>query len=472
MADAAINETEILSRMDDSKITRQHWKVMFISGMGFFTDAYDLFIIGVVISILKHEWHPSPWAVGLVTSTALLAAAFGAIIFGRVADMLGRKRIYGYEVLVLAAGAIASAFSPDIWWLIGFRIILGIGIGGDYPVSATLMSEFSGKKSRGMMVSLVFAMQAAGLIVGPLLAAAFLASGLSNDLVWRLLLALGAVPALAVFQLRRHMAESPRYLLATGQHDQAHAAAGHVLGQSPGAARDGNAAKKTSFSEGFWALTRRRDLAVRLIGASAAWFCMDFAYYGNTVSSPLVLHAVAPNDSLMSTTLTQLAIFTIAAVPGYFVAAAMMDRIGRKTIQILGFAMMALSFAAMALVPGIEKLIYPFLIVYGLSYFFTEFGPNATTFVYPAELFPVEGRTTGHGIASASGKLGGFVGVFLFPIMLSAGGLFAAESVAAAVSVLGILVTVFMLPETKGKSLEELSGEEAGPKSGAVPSRA
>ena len=148
MSDATMNEADILSRMDDSKITKQHWKIMFISGMGFFTDAYDLFIIGVVISILRDEWHPSPWAVGLVTSTALLAAAFGAIIFGRVADMLGRKRIYGYEVLVLAAGAIASAFSPDIWWLIGFRIILGVGIGGDYPVSATLMSEFSGKKSR------------------------------------------------------------------------------------------------------------------------------------------------------------------------------------------------------------------------------------------------------------------------------------------------------------------------------------
>jgi MFS family permease len=115
---------------------------------------------------------------------------------------------------VLAAGAIASAFSPDIWWLIGFRIILGVGIGGDYPVIATLMSEFSGKKSRGMMVSLVFATQAAGLIVGPLLAAAFLASGLPKDLVWRLLLALGAVPALAVFHMRRHMEESPRYLLA------------------------------------------------------------------------------------------------------------------------------------------------------------------------------------------------------------------------------------------------------------------
>ena len=469
MSDAPMSETDILSRMDDSKITKQHWKVMFISGMGFFTDAYDLFIIGVVMSILKDQWHPSPVAVGLVTSTALLASAFGALIFGRIADMLGRKRIYGYEVLVLAAGAIASAFSPDIWWLIGFRIILGLGIGGDYPVSATLMSEFSGKKSRGMMVSLVFAMQAAGLIVGPLLAAALLSSGLSHDLVWRLLLAFGAIPAMSVFQMRRHMAESPRYLLATGQHEDAHAASGHVLGESHGAVRDGKRPKQTSFAEGFVALTRRRDLAMRLIGASAAWFLMDFAYYGNTVSSPLVLHAVAPNESLITETLTQLAVFAIAAVPGYFVAAAMMDRMGRKTIQIMGFAMMALSFAAIAAIPGIEKLIYPFLIVYGISYFFTEFGPNATTFVYPAELFPVEGRTTGHGVASAAGKLGGFTGVFLFPILLSAGGLIAAESSAAVVSVLGILVTIFMLPETKGKSLEELCAEEAGPNGAAAP---
>jgi MFS transporter, PHS family, inorganic phosphate transporter len=65
---------------------------MFISGMGFFTDAYDLFIIGVVIALLKDEWHPSPWAVGLVTSTVLLASAFGAIIFGRVADMVGPRK--------------------------------------------------------------------------------------------------------------------------------------------------------------------------------------------------------------------------------------------------------------------------------------------------------------------------------------------------------------------------------------------
>src|SRR5579862_3800073 len=152
MTDAPLSETDILSRMDDSHITKQHWKIMFISGMGFFTDAYDLFVIGVVMSLLKPMWHVGKMEEGLVESTALLAAALGALLFGRVADMLGRKRIYGMEVLVLAAGAICCALSPGIWWLIGFRFILGVGIGGDYPVSATIMSEYSGKSHRGMLV--------------------------------------------------------------------------------------------------------------------------------------------------------------------------------------------------------------------------------------------------------------------------------------------------------------------------------
>src|SRR5579872_3210793 len=116
-------ERDTLRQLDEQHITPTHWKIMFISGMGFFTDAYDLFIIGVVMSLLKDQWHISATADGLVSSTSLLASAIGAVLFGRIADMLGRKRIYGYEVLVLALGAIASALSPNVWWLIVFRFI-------------------------------------------------------------------------------------------------------------------------------------------------------------------------------------------------------------------------------------------------------------------------------------------------------------------------------------------------------------
>ena len=454
-----IDQWGILQRMDEARVTWVHWKVMFISGMGFLTDAYDLFIIGVVMAILKDQWHPTAPAIGLVTSTALLASAIGALIFGRIADMFGRKCVYGYECLVLSAGALLSAFAPDIGWLIVFRFILGVGIGGDYPVSATIMSEYAGKASRGMLISLVFSMQAVGLILGPLLAAALLATPLPHEWVWRILLAVGAIPPLIVFRARRAIHETPRYLLAAGRHDEFERATRSIFGEDGGTAVPGESVARTplAFRDGFQKLAGNPRWMRYLVGASAAWFLMDFAYYGNTVSSPLVLAALTPRQSLLSHTLTQLAIFVLAAAPGYLLAAVSMDRMGRKPIQVLGFGVMGAAFAAMAAIPNIEHVVTPFLTIYGLSYFFTEFGPNATTFVYPAEIFPVEARTTGHGIAAATGKLGAFAGVFLFPVLMHWRGLAGAEWVAAAVSVLGMVVTLGLLPETKGKSLEELS---------------
>ena len=435
--------------LDEAGVSALHWKIMFISGMGFFTDAYDLFVIGVIMEILKPLWHVTALESSLVNSTALLAAAIGALVFGRVADMLGRKRIYGLEVLVLAAGAIGCAFAPNIWWLLALRFILGIGIGGDYPVSATIMGEYAGKNNRGLLVTLVFSMQAAGLILGPLLAAGLLTSHLPPDTVWRILAGLGAVPALAVYWQRRKLKETPRYLATAGQREDE---SGKLLDVENGAGH-----KRPSFHEGFIHLMCDRKLLGFLIGTSAAWFLMDAAYYGNTVSSPMVLAALGQNQTLLHRILTQLAIFVVFAAPGYAVAAKMMDTMGRKRIQCVGFLIMAITFLLLAIIPNVASMVVPFLVVYGFSFFFTEFGPNATTFVYPSEVFPVKVRTTGHGISAAMGKIGGFAGVFLFPYLMQWKGLFAAESAAAIVSVLGLIVTWALLPETKGKTLEEIS---------------
>jgi MFS family permease len=337
--------------------------------------------------------------------------------------------------------------APNIWWLIGWRFILGVGIGGDYPVSATIMSEYAGKNNRGLLVTLVFSMQAVGLIIGPLLAAGLLAAHLSPNIVWRLLLGLGAVPALAVYWQRRKLKETPRYLAAAGQREDENGKLVHT----------GELKKRVSFREGFDHLIGDKKLFGFLIGASAAWFLMDAAYYGNTVCSPLVLEALGHDQTLLRKTLTQLVIFVVFAAPGYAVAATMMDRLGRKTIQCVGFLVMAITFLLLAIIPPLKSMVIPFLAIYGFSFFFTEFGPNATTFVYPSEIFPVQVRTTGHGIAAAMGKIGGFVGVFLFPYLLEWKGLFGAEMAAAIVSILGLIVTWALLPETKGKTLEEIS---------------
>lgn len=401
----------------------------------------------------------------LLSSATLAASAVGAIIFGRVADILGRKKIYGYEVLILAIGAIASAFAPSIGWLLAFRIILGIGIGGDYPVSATIMSEYSGKKSRGQMVGLVFSMQAAGLVVGPLLAVILLAAGVSHDLTWRLLLGFGAIPGMAVFYLRRKIQETPRFALAGGADDEAAAAVAEALGTVPAAEAaaskpESKARNRQPVLAGWMNLLRHPGLRRLVIGTAVCWFMLDFAYYGNTIASPEIISLLSPNAGLEHSTLLTLLIFLLAAAPGYAVAILLIDKLGRKHIQVQGFFMMALMFGMIAIIPGVATAAAPFVILFGISYFFTEFGPNTTTFVYPAEVFPVDVRTSGHGIAAALGKMGAFAGTYLFPIMLSSWGIRGAEGVAAATAVIGLIFTLVYLPETKGRTLEEL-GESA-----------
>jgi MFS transporter, PHS family, inorganic phosphate transporter len=447
-------------QLDSAKINKFQLKIMFVSGMGFFTDAYDLFVIGIVVALLKTQWSLSTSQVSWINSATLLASAVGAIVFGRVADILGRKKIYGYEVLILAAGAIASAFAPNYSFLLISRIVLGIGIGGDYPVSATIMSEYSGKQTRGRMVGLVFAMQGAGLIVGPLVAAILLGSGLSDNLTWRILLGLGAIPGLAVFYLRRKIQETPRFAAAGGAHEEAEAAIAHATGKAaaPKAAAESKARHNQGALEGFYTLLHNRRMLIWLIGTAGAWLLLDFCYYGNTISTPEILKLLNPHASELYNVLVQLAIFAVFAVPGYIVAILLLDKTGRKSIQVIGFAMMALMFLLIGLIPGATTTAVTFILLYGVSYFFTEFGPNTTTFIYPAELFPVEVRTTGHGISAGAGKFGAFLGAFLFPDFLASSlGIRGAEIIAGVVAAAGLVLTVMLLPEPKGKSLEELT---------------
>jgi len=457
----------VLAALDESAFTGFHWKAMITSGMGFFTDAYDLFIIGVALSILTPIWHLSPLQIGLLGSTSLLAAAFGALIFGRLADVIGRHAIYGLTLVVLAAGAIASAFSPGVIWLIVFRFILGLGIGGDYPLSATLMSEYANRRDRGKMVTMVFSMQALGLIMGPLVALLLLASGINHDLIWRIMLALGAVPALATFYLRLQISETPRYALSMqGDLDGALRTVDAVTRKSQGntgtrpTPLSKKASRKNTYQGRPWlSLLLKAPYLRWLIGTAGCWFLLDVAYYGTTISSPLVLKSLNSHATLVTNMLYTLLIFVIAALPGYILAIFTIDRLGRKVIQCLGFTLMTLAYALIAFAPALSSLTLPFLLVYGVSYFFTEFGPNVTTFVYPAEVFPVMIRTTGHGIAAALGKTGAFLGALVFPYLLATYHLSGAMGFAAIVSFLGLLLTIFLLPEPNQRSLEEISNE-------------
>ena len=444
--------------LNDAPRSRFHRRAVVVSGMGFFTDAYDLFVISTVAALVKTQWHLSTTQTSWITGSAILAAFVGALFFGRIADVLGRKSIYAAVAVIMIVGALASAFATSFLWLVLARFVLGLGIGGDYPVSAVLMSEYANRDDRGRLVGLVFSMQALGLIVGPLVGLVLLSSGVNHDLSWRLMLGLGAVPAAAVVYLRAKMPESPRFKARVqGKADDA---ARQLALFSEGVVKTSKAPSNDGLRRmGLVQFLTNRRMLLLLLGTAGTWFLFDYAYYGNTLSLPAILKDVAPHATLITKLAWSLGIFMVFALPGYILAFTKMDKIGHRRLQLIGFGVMAASFLALGAVPVLTTVVAPFLLIFGLSYFFIEFGPNTTTFVLPSELFPVSMRTTGHGIAAGVGKLGAFVGVFLVPQLQKGIGLRGMLLVAGTSAVVGYLLTT-VLPEPSRRNLEDVSGED------------
>ncbi|MBX8632925.1 MAG: MFS transporter [Thermoplasmata archaeon] len=465
--------------LDESSVKKYHLKTILIAGMGFFTDAYDLFVIGVIVAMfgfftpfpIPHSLFTFPLlgktavvsGIELISAAAIFGAAVGPFIFGRLGDLFGRKTVYGIEMIILVLGAIASSIAWSFISLVAFRLILGLGIGGDYPMSATIMSEYSNVKSRGKLIATVFAMQGFGLISGIVLGIGLLASfPTSLDLVWRLLLLAGAIPAISVYYFRRRMPETPRYTyLVKGNKEEAEKVISNLTGKSV-KGKDIRGREGTYFS----LLSSYLPLVV---GTALSWFLFDISFYGTSIYTPTLLNSLS---LLYSPGLSHVQHLLIAeeytavvdilfTIPGYWIAVATIDRVGRKTLQFVGFSVMAIAFAVLGLDPSLISLGLPFVGIYGLTFLFGNIGPNTTTFVIPAESFPTRFRGTGHGIAAGAGKLGAALSVLTFgtlTIVLHDSGMMLLLS---AVAIMGVAVTTLFIKETNQATLEQASGEWA-----------
>ncbi|XP_059626012.1 inorganic phosphate transporter 1-4-like [Cornus florida] len=513
-------QLQVLSTLDTAKTQWYHFTAVIIAGMGFFTDAYDLFCISLVTKLLGRiyyhvEGSSKPGSLPPSVSAAVNGVAFcgtlsGQLFFGWLGDKMGRKRVYGMTLMVMCICSIASglSFSSDpkavMSTLCFFRFWLGFGIGGDYPLSATIMSEYANKKTRGAFIAAVFAMQGFGILAGGIFAiissAAFDASFKAPayevdpkgstvpqaDYLWRIIVMVGALPALLTYYWRMKMPETARYTaLVANNAEKAAADMSKVLQVDIEADQQKveKIAEKPANSYGLLSKEFLHRHGLHLLGTTSTWFLLDIAFYSQNLFQKDIFSAIGwiPPAKTMNAVQevfkiarAQTLIALCSTVPGYWFTVALIDRMGRFAIQLMGFSMMTVFMFALAIPYNYwthKDHRIGFVVMYSLTFFFANFGPNATTFVVPAEIFPARFRSTCHGISAAAGKLGAIVGAFGFLYLAQNQDKAKADAgypagigvknsliVLGVVNFLGTLFT-FLVPESKGKSLEEMSGE-------------
>jgi PHS family inorganic phosphate transporter-like MFS transporter len=489
-----LSRRRALDEIDNAKFSWFHVKGCLVAGIGFFTDAYDIFVIGLAVQMISivHFGGKIPPNIDLALKVATPAGTFlGQLIFGYLADRVGRKKMYGIELIIIIISTLGQCFS---WYdnrlhlvlsIVIWRTLMGIGIGGDYPLSAVITSEFANTKNRGAMMAAVFSMQGFGILIASLVSMtvlsvhkeAILKDPHVLDYVWRTVIGVGIIPACIALYSRLTIPETPRYTMdidsnlrqATQDIAQALDLEHDEELLSPTASTHFEVVPKASVSDFYTYFSQWDNLKV-LIGCSVAWFALDVAFYGIHLNNPIILKSIGfsdnstPFSAVWSASVGAIVIAMLGTVPGYWVTVFTIDSLGRRTIQIIGFVQLTILFMILGFYYDhiLNFSIYLFIGIYTLANFFTNFGPNTTTFIIPGEVFPTRYRSTGHGISAASGKLGAIMAqLAIFHLQQNGTNTNFIPSLLKIFSLfmlIGLLVT-FLLPETKGKSLEELSNE-------------
>jgi MFS family permease len=317
-----------------------------------------------------------------------------------------------------------------------------------------------------------FSLQAAGILMGAVSGVVILKLWPEVD-SWRIMLGFGALPALFIIWLRRKVPESPRWLAQNGRESEAREV-GRALVGAPVEVTGADRVRQGAPPEGLRAFIQPLLFSARwrrrTIFTSVPWFLMDIATYGVGIFTPTLLaslFATGSNTTFIAddnASTTGTAVLDVFLAVGFGLAIVLVDRVGRVPLQLTGFLVMALALCALAvagqLPGGADGHLVMVFVSFGLFNTFMNLGPNATTFTLPAEVFPSEMRTSGHGFAAGCGKLGAALGTLLFPVLLSSVGESAVLYGVAVACAVGFLFTFAFRVETRGRSLNELSGAE------------
>ncbi|KAJ7600588.1 major facilitator superfamily domain-containing protein [Mycena floridula] len=492
-------------------LTMTEVKLLGIAGVGFFLDAYDLFVINPVATMLQYRLYGGaslpPNLEGLMKASANIGSVIGQFGFGFAADALGRKAVYGKELMLIIIATILTLTTPTgtlspnacLIYLSMFRILLGIGVGGDYPMSATITSDRANLKKRGTMLAYIFSNQGWGSFAGSLATIVVLAAykhvmndeGKTSkvDGVWRIVVGISLIPAFGTLYQRLTLPESTRFIesqkkdseddiLELKQKQEAVEVHDHVSNHSGSdevqeiarpkrgvpVVKEEELQQKSQFPE-FVAYFSEWRHAKLLIGTCGCWFLLDIAFYGINLNQNVVLQAIGfdgktgtPWEKLFKVSTGNIIVTALGFVPGYYVTILTIEKLGRKWIQIQGFLMAALFLAILA--AKFHTLSHAaFIVLFALLQFFFNFGANTTTYCYPAEIFPTRYRAFAHGISAACGKAGAIISALVFNDLSKKIGTDKVLWIFVACCIAGAFLTL-LLPEVRARDPDLILKQE------------
>jgi MFS transporter, putative metabolite:H+ symporter len=446
-ASAVLN---LAQRFERLPFTRWQQKIFLIIGTAWLFDSIDLASLTFVLAPISTEFGLSAGQAGLLASASFAGMFVGATTAGMLADRFGRKVVFQSSMIVWGLASLLLALSWNWESLMAFRFLLGLGMGAEFPMGQSLVSEFMPAKKRGQYIGFLEGFWPIGFI-----SAGALSLVLVPTLGWRSVFILQGLLAVWVLIIRRSVPESPRWYESRGRFEESDETMRHIeanveerYGRPLAEPEPPRFTERVftgfSFLEWFTPEYRRRTIMIWLM-----WFFGLLGYYGITTWLSKLL---ADQGFDIAASIGFVLLMSLWGIPGFLTASYLLEWIGRK-VTVSSFII--LSAVAAYLYGQAESVTWLIIIGSFMQFFF--FGMWSAVYAYTPEVFPTRARGVGAGTASSLGRLGALLGPALVPVVLTNYGNSAVFTLGAASFVIAALVVLILGPETKGKVLEEVS---------------
>ena len=436
---------DLVSRVQRLPIGKFHYTLLWVIGLGWMFDAMDTGLIAFILTSMAEEWNMSASEKGWVVSIGFVGMAIGAVFSGGLADRIGRRTVFAMTLVIYSIATALCAFAPNLTWLLIFRFIVGLGLGGQLPVAVTLVSEYIPAHVRGRFIVLLESFWGLGWLV-----AALVSYFVIPSYGWHIAFLIGGLPALYVFMILKKVPESVPYLINRGRVEEAHALVQKLERQCGVEVIDYIEVKPVaekqniSFRQLWSGPFARRTLMLWLI-----WFGIVYSYYGIFTWLPSLL--VKQGYSIVQS-FEYVLIMILAQLPGYVAAAWLVEKWGRKPTLASFIGMCAIAAYFFGQANTVNMIMF-----WGCLLSFFNLGAWGVLYTYTPEQYPTNIRAFGSGWASAVGRMGGIVApIVVTHVMVMDNGFSQVFMMFTAVLFGVALVILILGEETKGKTLESI----------------